>query len=95
MRNLRRKYTEEELKLLFPEKTQKRDAIVEKVIDSYRQRSEVGIKKYNTTLEENNDSLYTFLVHLQEELQDATLYIEKLKSKVLELHNLDMKMTEK
>ena len=79
MGNLRHKYTEEELEEMFPENTQKKDAIVEKVIDSYRQRSEVGIKKYNTTLEENKDSLYTFLVHLQEELQDATLYIEKLK----------------
>lgn len=57
----------------------KTDKIVEDVISKYRQRSEVGIKKYNTTLQDNPDGFYAFLNHLQEELMDATLYIEKLK----------------
>jgi hypothetical protein len=39
-------------------------------------RSVVGIKKYSTTLETNNKDNY--LKHLQEELMDATLYIQKL-----------------
>jgi len=56
-----------------------KDKIVEQVIDKYRQRSEVGIKKYGTTLEDNNSDNY--LKHLQEELMDASLYIEKLLSK--------------
>jgi len=55
-----------------------KDIIVKKVIDQFKQRSEAGIKKYNTTLEENNDD--DFLQHLKEELMDATLYIEKLQS---------------
>jgi tRNA A37 threonylcarbamoyladenosine biosynthesis protein TsaE len=46
----------------------------------YRQRSEVGIAKYGTTLEDNKATLIEWLTHLQEELMDATLYIEKLKS---------------
>lgn len=55
-----------------------KDAIVAKVIDAYKTRSEVGMAKYGTTLEDNNTD--DFLQHLQEELFDATLYIEKLKS---------------
>jgi hypothetical protein len=54
-----------------------KDAIVAKVIEAYKTRSEVGIAKYGTTLEGNNTD--DFLQHLQEELMDATLYIEKLK----------------
>ena len=54
------------------------DKIVQQVIDKFNQRSEVGIKKYGTTLEQNNND--DFLNHLQEELMDAILYIEKLKS---------------
>jgi len=53
-----------------------KDKIVEQVIDKYHIRSQVGIKKYNTTLETNNKDNY--LKHLQEELMDATLYIQKL-----------------
>ena len=56
-----------------------KDGVVQDVKDLYEQRSQVGIKKYNTTLEDSKESLGAFLVHLQEELMDATLYIEKLK----------------
>ena len=57
---------------------EKKDAIVESVVAKYLQRSKVGIDKYGTTLEENNTD--NFLIHLQEELMDASLYIEKLIS---------------
>lgn len=59
------------------------DAIVAKVIEAYKTRSEIGINKYGTTLENNNTD--DFLQHLQEELFDATLYIEKLKEISLQL----------
>ncbi len=52
-----------------------KDQIVEQVIQKYEGRSSVGIKKYGTTLEKNNTDNY--LIHLQQELMDATLYIEK------------------
>lgn len=55
---------------------QKKDAIVESVINKYQQRSKLGISKYGTTLQDNNTD--NFLIHLQEELMDASLYIEKL-----------------
>ena len=52
------------------------DSIVLQVAEKYANRSEVGIAKYGTTLETNNKDNY--LKHLQEELMDATLYLEKL-----------------
>jgi hypothetical protein len=52
------------------------DQVVLSVIEKYAKRSEVGIAKYGTTLETNNKDNY--LKHLQEELMDATLYLEKL-----------------
>lgn len=63
----------------------KTDSIVESVVSKYKDRSSVGIKKYNTTLEENKDGIIIFLNHLQEELMDATLYIEKIKNQFNEL----------
>jgi hypothetical protein len=56
------------------------DPIVESVIGEFRERSEVGIKKYGTTLAENNTD--DFLRHLKEELMDAVLYIKKLQREV-------------
>jgi len=53
------------------------DSVVEEVIGMFRDRSEVGIKKYGTTLEQNNTD--DFLLHLQQELMDAILYIQKLR----------------
>jgi len=53
-----------------------KDKIVQQVVSKYTERSERGYQKYGTTLEENNKDIY--LRHLQEELMDATLYLEKL-----------------
>ena len=56
-----------------------KDPIVEDVIRAMRIRSRDGISKYGTTLYDSPDGFYEFLNHLQEELMDATLYIEKIK----------------
>ena len=56
-----------------------KDEIVEKVINEFRLRSERGIEKYGTTLQENELSPLEWLKHLQEELMDAVLYLEKVK----------------
>ena len=56
----------------------KEDPIVQQVVDSFQERSKAGIEKYGTTLAENNTD--DFLEHLQQELMDATLYIQKLKT---------------
>lgn len=53
------------------------DPIVLSVIDKFNTRSQIGINKYGTTLQDNNTD--DFLKHLQEELMDAVNYIEKLR----------------
>ena len=60
----------------------KKDKHVQAVKDRFEQRSQTGIKKYNTSLEREDLSLVDWFTHLQEELMDATLYVEKLKDEV-------------
>ena len=55
------------------------DGIVEDVKYIMDERSKKGQKEYGTTLEDSPDGFYSFLNHLQEELMDAVLYIQKLK----------------
>lgn len=59
-----------------------KDSIVESVVKQFKDRSNVGIAKYGVTLDRDDLSTLEWLKHLQEELMDATLYIEKLKSKL-------------
>ena len=56
------------------------DEIVERVVSLFRSRSQRGIDKYGTTLDKNELSNREWLQHLQEELMDAALYVEKIKS---------------
>ena len=60
------------------------DTIVQSVIEQYFQRSQLGIKKYNTTLDRNDLSLHEWLEHLKQELMDATLYIQKLQKEIVD-----------
>ena len=57
----------------------RQDKYVQSVKEKFEQRSQTGIQKYNTTLERDDLNFLDWLNHLQEELMDATLYIEKLK----------------
>ena len=59
------------------------DTITESVIEDLKSRSERGIKKYNTTLDQNNKD--DFMNHLYEELLDAAQYIKKEMSIIPEL----------
>ena len=54
-------------------------AITEAVVDQLRTRAEKGKEKYGTTMERNDLTLLEWLQHLQEELMDAAVYVEKLK----------------
>ena len=56
-----------------------RDPVVERVVDKFIDRSDVGFKKYKVTLEDVHSDLFAWINHLQEELMDATLYLQKLK----------------
>lgn len=64
-----------------------KDKIVQSVVDKYQQRSEVGQQKYGLTLERNDLNFLQWINHLQEELMDATLYLEKLKSELQDSPN--------
>ena len=56
-----------------------KDTIVESVIEQFKQRSKLGMKKYGVTLDRDDLSTLQWLQHFQEELFDASLYVEKLK----------------
>jgi hypothetical protein len=60
----------------------KKDSYVQLVKAKFEQRSQTGIKKYNTTLEREDLDVIEWLNHLQEELMDATLYVERLKAEI-------------
>ena len=62
----------------------KKDKYVQSVKDKFEERSQTGIKKYNTTLERGDLNFIDWLNHLQEELMDATLYVERLKTSYAE-----------
>jgi len=55
------------------------DSIVESVIAKFKQRSDIGIKKYGKTLDREDLNFIEWVNHLQEELMDAILYAEKTK----------------
>lgn len=59
--------------------TQIKDSVVQSVINKFKQRSEVGIKKYNTTLDREDLTREQWIEHAQEEAMDLILYLEKLK----------------
>ena len=64
------------------DETKKEDSVVNSVVEKFQERSRAGIEKYNNTLDRNDLCLVEWLNHLQEELMDATLYIQKLKEEV-------------
>lgn len=57
----------------------KEDPIVANVKFLYDLRSRKGQKQYGTTLHDSNEDFLAWINHLQEELMDATLYLEKIK----------------
>ena len=58
--------------------------IEEEVITKIRQRAEVGKAKYGVTMERGDLDLLDWLQHLQEELMDAAVYVQRLMEEVRE-----------
>ena len=56
-----------------------RDPVVERVVDKFVSRSDVGFAKYGVTLNDDKSNLFAWINHLQEEIMDAVLYMQKLK----------------
>ena len=61
-----------------------RDPVVERVVDKFVSRSDVGYKKYGITLQDDPSNIFAWVNHLQEELMDAVLYLQKLKESTTE-----------
>jgi len=59
-----------------------KDKIVEQVVNKFNQRSQRGIEKYGSTLERNDLDVVDWMNHLQEELMDAILYLERMKKDI-------------
>lgn len=49
-----------------------------KVCSKILHRSSIGKEKYGVTMEDEKLSIRAWLTHLQEELMDAAIYVEKL-----------------
>lgn len=56
-----------------------KDKIVQEIKDKFEQRSQLGIKKYGTTLERDDLSAEEWLNHAIEECMDLLLYLQRLK----------------
>ena len=67
-----------------------RDPVVERVVDKFVSRSDVGFEKYGTTLEDERrlkmKGLQKYLNDIQEELMDAVLYIQSARDELQDLH---------
>jgi len=60
------------------------DSVVRSVLHKFIERSTFGKKKYGTDLDRDDLSMLDWIQHTQEELMDATLYLEKFKKTILE-----------
>ena len=61
------------------------DKNVENVVTQLRNREEEGLRKYGVNTERTDLTSLEWLQHLQEELMDASVYIEKLKNDMKEM----------
>ena len=64
-----------------------KDTIVEAVVNKFKQRSNVGIKKYGVTLDREDLTTSQWVEHAIEEAMDLILYLEKLKRKIYLIEN--------
>ena len=66
-----------------------RDPVVERVVDKFVGRSNVGFEKYGTTLQNERTvkmkDLQKYLNDIQEELMDAVLYIQAARDELQDL----------
>ena len=80
------KWITEHLKRMIKKEIKFRDPVVERVVDKFVSRSDVGYKKYGTTLHEerttNLKGLLKYLQDIQEELMDAVLYIQTAREEI-------------
>ena len=68
-----------------------RDPVVKNVVDKFVKRSDIGFKKYGSTLDDERrfkmKNLQGYLNDIQEELMDAILYIQTAREELNEKTN--------
>ena len=78
--------TEHTLKMSTKRTINFRDPVVERVVDKFVERSDIGFEKYGTTLHEERTTklkgLSKYLNDIQEELMDAVLYIQAAREEL-------------
>ena len=83
------KWITEHLKKMNSRKIIFRDPVVERVVDKFVGRSNVGFDKYGTTLQDERTmkmkGLVKYLNDVQEELMDAVLYIQAARDELQDL----------
>ena len=66
-----------------------RDPVVKNVVDKFVERSNIGYKKYGSTLDDERrlkmKNLQGYLNDIQEELMDAVLYIQTAREELRDL----------
>ena len=66
-----------------------RDPVVERVVNKFVERSNIGFEKYGTTLQDERTikmkDLHKYLTDIQEELMDAVLYIQSARDELQDL----------
>ena len=68
-----------------------RDPVVERVVDKFIERSDLGLEKYGRTLHDErtggHKDLLGYLTDVQEELMDAILYIQAAREELSKENN--------
>jgi len=73
---------------MISKKIKFRDPVVERVVDKFVSRSDIGYEKYGQTLDNERKTgvkdLAAYLNDVQEELMDAILYIQAAREELAE-----------
>ena len=71
--------------------------IEDEVCEKIQQRAEVGLNKYGTTMERDDLSDLEWMIHLQEELMDGAVYLQRMINNYQDmearLEKLDQRIT--
>ena len=59
-----------------------KDQIVLSVLAKYAERSNKGLRKYGTTLDREDLTIFDWINHAQEEAMDFTLYLERIRKEI-------------
>ena len=67
------------------------DSTIQNVLNKIRLRADAGIIKYQTSMIGNEGDLFYWLKHVQEELMDATNYIERIIQELERIKEEDLR----